>query len=159
MHLWIQNRLHNWKRVIDGPAIPAIGGTITIPNAADGPYQVEWWNTYQTANPIFLTQQVSAAGGSLVLTLPSALTSDVAVKIQRQGGAGATPTSTPGVPTATPTSTVTPTQTATATSTPGGPTPTSTATAGPGPVFEDVPPTHWAFNYIEALYRAGYVAG
>jgi hypothetical protein len=26
-------------------------------------------------------------------------------------------------------------------------------------VFADVPSTHWAFDYIEALYRAGYVAG
>jgi hypothetical protein len=200
MHLWIQNRLHTWKRVINGPAIPAIGGTITLPNAADGAYQVEWWDTYQTSNPVFLTQQVSASGGSLVLSLPSALSSDVAVKIQRQGGAGATPTPTPitgGTPSATPTSspTATPTITMTATATSGGPTstrtpthtptatstlggPTSTrtptptatstlgaptpvpsATAGPGPVFEDVPPTHWAFVYIEALYRAGYVAG
>jgi hypothetical protein len=45
MHLWIQNRLHTWKRVINGPAIPAISGSITIPSAADGVYQVEWWNT------------------------------------------------------------------------------------------------------------------
>jgi len=36
-----------------------------------------------------------------------------------------------------------------------GPSPTPTA----GPVFGDVPTTHWAFDYIEALYRAGYVAG
>ena len=33
------------------------------------------------------------------------------------------------------------------------------ATTGPGPVFEDVPAIHWAYAYIEALYRAGYVAG
>ena len=26
-------------------------------------------------------------------------------------------------------------------------------------VFADVPPTHWAFPYVEALYNAGYVAG
>jgi hypothetical protein len=25
--------------------------------------------------------------------------------------------------------------------------------------FSDVPPTHWAFGYIEALYRQGYVSG
>ncbi|MCJ7676213.1 MAG: S-layer homology domain-containing protein, partial [Anaerolineales bacterium] len=151
LHLWIQNRLHTWKRVINGPAIPAFSGSITIPNAADGTYQVEWWDTYKTTNPVFLTQQVNATGGSLVLSLPLALTSDVAVKIQRQGGAGVTPT-----PTATPTVATTGTPTPTRTPTFG---PSPTATAAPGPVFADVPRTHWAFDYIEALYRAGYVAG
>ena len=29
----------------------------------------------------------------------------------------------------------------------------------PGGSFQDVPPTHWAFSYIEALYQGGYVAG
>jgi hypothetical protein len=30
---------------------------------------------------------------------------------------------------------------------------------GPSPTFKDVPLDHWAFEYIEALYQAGYVAG
>jgi hypothetical protein len=34
-----------------------------------------------------------------------------------------------------------------------------TPTRTPGPVFADVPPSHWAFAYIEALYNAGLVAG
>jgi outer membrane protein assembly factor BamB len=120
MHLWIQNRLHTWKRVINGPGIPDISGSITIPNAADGTYQVEWWDTYKTTNPVFLSQQVNVSGGSLVISLPAPLTSDVAVKIQRQGGAGATPT-----PTASPTPTVEGTGAATAT-----PTPSATPTLG-----------------------------
>jgi hypothetical protein len=162
MHLWIQNRLHTWKRVISGTAIPGISGTITVPDAADGTYEIEWWDTYKTSGQVFQIQQVTASGGSLVLTLPSALTSDVAVKIKRQGGAGATPT--PGgtttvtptaSPTITPTSTVTATTTPTSTATSETPTPTP----APGQIFEDVPPSHWAFDYIEALYRAGYVVG
>ena len=38
-----------------------------------------------------------------------------------------------------------------------GPVPTPTPT--PTPIFADVPPSHWAHDYIEALYNAGYVAG
>jgi hypothetical protein len=55
-------------------------------------------------------------------------------------------------PTATSTSTPTATPTATATA-------TQTATATPTPIFADVPASHWAHDYIEALYLAGYVAG
>jgi len=29
----------------------------------------------------------------------------------------------------------------------------------PTPIFEDVPSNHWAFDYINALFNAGYVAG
>ncbi|MEJ2550273.1 MAG: SpoIID/LytB domain-containing protein [Anaerolineales bacterium] len=65
----------------------------------------------------------------------------------------ATPTNTPNetsTATATPTDTATPTTTAT---------PTNTPTAAPTAIFEDVPYGHWAFDYINALYNAGYVAG
>jgi hypothetical protein len=33
------------------------------------------------------------------------------------------------------------------------------AAATPAPIFADVPATYWARDYIESLYRAGYVAG
>ncbi len=82
-----------------------------------------------------------------------------------------TPTSTPTptfTPTATPTHTATPTwtftpsptHTATATFT-ASPSPSPTATRTPivGQVFQDVPPSYWAYDYINALYNAGYVAG
>jgi hypothetical protein len=75
----------------------------------------------------------------------------------------ATPTST-STPdgTNTPTITVTPTATGTATST-APPTPTATATATPtatpSSVFSDVLWNHWAIEYIEALYNAGYISG
>lgn len=82
MHLWIQNKQHTWKQVINGTAINAVSGTITIPNVASGQYKVEWWHTYSTNNPIFLTQTLNS-NGSLTLTLPEALMDDVAVKIER----------------------------------------------------------------------------
>ncbi len=82
MHLWIQNTQHNWKQVVNGPAISAVNGTVTIPNVTAGSYRVEWWNTYAASNPVFLTQTLTS-NGSLVLTLPAALADDVAVKITK----------------------------------------------------------------------------
>ncbi len=66
-----------------------------------------------------------------------------------------TPTSTP-TPTLTPTATSSPTATVTPTATT---TPTITPTSTPTSIFADVPASHWAHDYIEALYNAGYVAG
>jgi hypothetical protein len=83
MHLWIQNLEHSWKRVVNGPAVTAVSGSVSIGNVAAGSYRVEWWNPYATSNPVFLTQTVSANGGSLVLSLPAPLADDVAVKISR----------------------------------------------------------------------------
>ncbi|MEX2030779.1 MAG: LamG-like jellyroll fold domain-containing protein [Anaerolineales bacterium] len=70
-----------------------------------------------------------------------------------------TPTRTP-TPTVTPTVTRTPTPSATITST-ATVTNTSTVTPTPTatPVFGDVPASHWAHAYIEALFNAGYIAG
>ncbi len=82
MRLWVQNTQHSWKRVVNGPAVTAVTGTLTIPNVPAGSYRVEWWNTYATSSPIFLTQTVTS-NGSLVLTLPAALADDVAVKIYK----------------------------------------------------------------------------
>ena len=58
--------------------------------------------------------------------------------------------------TATPTATQTATASATATATA---TATQTATPTATPIFADVPASHWAHDYIEALYLAGYVVG
>jgi hypothetical protein len=38
-------------------------------------------------------------------------------------------------------------------------TPTATQTPISGQIFDDVPPSYWAYDYINALYNAGYVAG
>ncbi len=83
MHLWIQNRQHTWKRVVFGPGITPVSGTVTLLQVANGQYQVEWWNTYDASNPIVKTEVLSASGGVLSLTLPDPLIDDVAVKITR----------------------------------------------------------------------------
>ncbi|MDF1500229.1 MAG: carboxypeptidase regulatory-like domain-containing protein [Anaerolineales bacterium] len=61
------------------------------------------------------------------------------------------------VPPPTPTQTATATATVTATATPTNTPVTPTAT--PTPVFADVPHDHWAYEQINALFDAGYVAG
>jgi hypothetical protein len=86
-HLWIQNRQHTWRNVVDGLVIPAIDGSITIPGLPNGEYCVEWWDTY--SGTVFQTETVVADNG-LVLVLPVSLTADVAVKLA--------PVSSPGAP-------------------------------------------------------------
>ncbi|HEX9797641.1 MAG TPA: carboxypeptidase regulatory-like domain-containing protein, partial [Anaerolineales bacterium] len=73
----------------------------------------------------------------------------------------ASPTSTrTPTPTSTPTATQTPSQSPTPSSTPTPThTPSPTFSPTPTPVFGDVPVSHWAHDYIVALYDAGYVAG
>jgi uncharacterized repeat protein (TIGR01451 family) len=77
-HVWIQNRDHTWRNVVDGVAIPQLSGQISIPEMAPGPYQIEWWNTVTGA--IMETEVVDAGSDGLVLDLPSPLSEDVAVK-------------------------------------------------------------------------------
>ncbi len=83
-HLWIHHRLHTWKNVLDGIAIPPIQASITIPNLTPGIYQVEWWDTYQGS--VLQTQVVPANDETLTLTLPQPLTTDIAVKFSRTLG-------------------------------------------------------------------------
>jgi hypothetical protein len=85
MYLWVQNTQHTWKRVISGPAISPISGTITLPNVPAGTYRVTWWNTYSLTDPIIRTEQIAASGSSptLTLTLPQPLADDIAVKVER----------------------------------------------------------------------------
>ena len=83
-HLWIQNKQHTWKNVVDGVAIPAIASTVTIAGFQSGTsYVVEWWDTYQIdpSRQVIGTETIAAAADG-TLTLPvNNLTTDVAVKI------------------------------------------------------------------------------
>jgi hypothetical protein len=81
-HLWIQNRHHDWQRVVSGERIEPISGTIRLNDIPEGTYRVEWWDSYKTRDPIFKTE-VLEAKNVLELTLPAPLTTDVAVKITR----------------------------------------------------------------------------
>ena len=82
-HLWIQNIQHTWKRVVYGPDVLPVSGSVTLLNIPEGSYGVDWWDTYATVNSIFLTQTLVSHNNTLTLTLPAPLSSDVAVKITR----------------------------------------------------------------------------
>jgi len=79
-HLWIANKNHTWKSVVDGVSVTPISGNITLggfdPNTS---YKFEWWNTY--AGTIISTQNISTnSQGNLVLSVNNLVT-DTAVKI------------------------------------------------------------------------------
>jgi uncharacterized repeat protein (TIGR01451 family) len=77
-HLWIQNRNHTWKNAVDGVPVPPLSGIITIPGLRPGLYTVEWWDAYTGG---VTRSETARATADLVLTLPVALSSDVAVKV------------------------------------------------------------------------------
>jgi hypothetical protein len=80
-HLWIQNRNHTWRNVVDEVIIPKVSGQITIPGMPSGLYEVEWWNTWTGA--IIKKEAVEAGADGLVLDLPTPLSDDIAVKPSR----------------------------------------------------------------------------
>ncbi len=78
-HLWIANKAHTWKNVVDGAQIASVGGIVYIPAFTTGGFNVEWWDTY---NGVITLRQIFTAGvGGLALPLPQAITTDVAVKV------------------------------------------------------------------------------
>jgi hypothetical protein len=82
-HLWIQNKNHAWKSVVNGATILPVSGTIRIGGfAPDHTFSLEWWDTYETKGQITGTQQcVSAADGFLEIPV-SSLKTDIALKIR-----------------------------------------------------------------------------
>ncbi len=82
-HLWIQNRQHTWRNVVDDISISKLSGRITIPNMPPGPYQIEWWNTYTGLT--VKTESVEASSEGLVLNLPAPLGDDIAAKASWAG--------------------------------------------------------------------------
>ncbi|HEY4690049.1 MAG TPA: hypothetical protein VIK33_12110, partial [Anaerolineae bacterium] len=79
-YLWIDNRQHTWRAVVDGRAVPAESGTVNIAlQHSNAFYTVTWYDT-QTGQPTS-TQTLSAnAGGNLTLDV-SNLRTDIAVRI------------------------------------------------------------------------------
>ncbi len=80
-HLWIQNRDHTWRNVVDGVSIPPISGSVTLAGLEPGQrYQVEWWDTYAGA-PTETQVVVADDEGALVLDVQN-LARDMAVKVR-----------------------------------------------------------------------------
>lgn len=86
-HVWIANKNHTWKNVVDGVNIVPVSGTVHVAGFTPGQsYIIEWWDTYQTnpATQIVSTQTILArSDGSIVLNV-NGITTDTAVKIKKQ---------------------------------------------------------------------------
>jgi hypothetical protein len=83
-HLWIQNRGHTWRNVVDGVPISPVSGTITLSGFQGGQnYTAQWWDTYHTPEALRLmsTEVITAqANGDIILTI-SDMIDDTAVSI------------------------------------------------------------------------------
>ena len=79
-HLWIQNKTHTWRNVVDGLTIQPLTGTVTISDMPPGPYEVQWWDSY--GGGVVYSETILAMP-TLTLTLPYPLSDDIAVKVSR----------------------------------------------------------------------------
>ncbi len=77
-HLWIANKAHTWKNVVDGVGIAPVSGTVIVPGLAMGSYAVEWWDPYNGV--ITRRETIVAEPDGLPLLVPP-ITTDVAVKV------------------------------------------------------------------------------
>lgn len=80
MHLWIQNRLHTWKNVVDRRPIPAASGDITVSGfKPGGVYEVQWWDTYSGA--VSTDSVLADLSGDMRIRV-RALETDIAMKVR-----------------------------------------------------------------------------
>lgn len=89
-HLWLDNRVHTWRAVVDGSNVPPITGTATLdmgtPNAS---FRVQWFDT-TTGQPSSVESNVADAGGVLTLAVTN-LTTDMAVQLRANATANLRP--------------------------------------------------------------------
>lgn len=79
-HLWIDNRRHTWRAVVDGEPVPAIEGTVRLTLGRPGAvYRITWYATV-TGEPLGVERLTADAEGALTLTV-APLQSDIAVKV------------------------------------------------------------------------------
>ena len=88
-HLWVQNKNHTWKNIIDGASISKESGTVAIsgfqPNKT---YKLEWWDTYQIdpVQQIIKTENVTTQSNGTLSIAINNLDTDVALRIVSQSG-------------------------------------------------------------------------
>lgn len=79
-HLWIQNKEHTWKNIVDGKTIEPQKARIAIPGfGTGGSFMLEWWDTYK-GKPLLTNKVTVKENTDLVVELPSGLTTDIALK-------------------------------------------------------------------------------
>ena len=83
-HLWVQNKNHTWKKVVDGTAQTGLSGTVKLTGFSPNTnLNVEWHKFKTNGQPIIANEQMSTdSSGTLTLNLPtdSGLT-DAGVKV------------------------------------------------------------------------------
>ena len=79
--LWLQNRDSSWYQHARDQVGQLQPFRVTVEGLADGPYQLEWWETWKGS--VQRHQSLSARAGRLTIQVPE-LNTDVAIKIRRQ---------------------------------------------------------------------------
>lgn len=92
-HLWIQNKSHTWKNVVDGMPIPSVSGTLRIGGfSPKQTFILERWDTFKTTGQLVGIEECrSSANGFLEIPVAS-LRTDLAIKVKpAAGGNGSRP--------------------------------------------------------------------
>jgi hypothetical protein len=100
-HLWLQNKAHNWRNVVEGVQVDAVTGAVTIGGFPPGvEFVLEWWDTYQVDRALQVTAEEKLradADGRLRIDVVG-LEADTAVKIYPFGDEPDVPPQEPEVP-------------------------------------------------------------
>ena len=85
--LWFHNRRNTSMRHLEGrhTLTPVADVTAVLPDMADGPWAIEWWDTYR--GKIFKRETLTASGRKLTLR-PPPFRKDIACKIRRMPAGG-----------------------------------------------------------------------
>lgn len=88
-HLWIQNTQHTWQNDMNNITPAQVSTTVRMQGfAANTPYRVEWFDTYQTDPGRQLLRRetvTTGADGTLTLNV-SSINTDIAVKVRPDPG-------------------------------------------------------------------------
>jgi len=83
-HLWIDNRHHTWRSVVDGRAIPVVSGTVEIEmGRAHATFLVTWYDT--RTGEVTRTEDLQTDEGGVLVLVVSSLATDVALQIAPAG--------------------------------------------------------------------------
>jgi hypothetical protein len=82
MHLWVQNRQHTWKNVVDGVSISPVSAEIVVPGFRAGTtYWLERWDTWTPGGRIASADSLVADSSGNLRIAVSSLQTDVALKV------------------------------------------------------------------------------
>jgi hypothetical protein len=83
-HLWIQNKNHTWRNIVDGVNVPALSGEVTISGFQPGEtYSIQWWDPYPSnrLRQVTATDTLTAEMNGMIIIPVDTLTTDIAVKV------------------------------------------------------------------------------